>query len=152
VRRTPEKWAWNSRFLMHDNMHVHRSFMVKKYLAMHNVMVSTLFPTLVTASLFPVSMTKGVLKGQWFASTEEVTGKATTALTDVMKNCFQECFQKLYKHWQKCVSLQKETTLNEYNVNRCKVTRFCVTNKFWELSAADMLMTAWMNELISLII
>jgi hypothetical protein len=76
--------------------------MVKKYLAMHNVMISIIFPTPVTASLFLVSMTKSVLKGQQFASTEEVIAKATTALREVLKNGFQQCFQKLNGHWQEC--------------------------------------------------
>jgi hypothetical protein len=49
---------------------------------------------------------KCVLKGQQFSSTEEVTAKAMSALTDVLKTGFQESFQKLCEHWQKCVTVQ----------------------------------------------
>jgi hypothetical protein len=45
--------------------------------------------------LFPVSVTKNGLKGQ-FTSTEEVS-----------KNGFQECFQKLYERWKKSVTAQE---------------------------------------------
>jgi hypothetical protein len=51
-------------------------------------MVSNIFSTLVTASLFLDSMTKSVLKRR-FASTDEVIAKVTT-LIEVLKNGFQE--------------------------------------------------------------
>jgi hypothetical protein len=47
---------------------------------------------------------KSISKGQRFANDEEVTAKATRAMSDVSKNGFQECFQKLYEHWQKYIA------------------------------------------------
>jgi hypothetical protein len=46
------------------------------------------------------------MRGQGFASAEEVTAEATTALRDVSKDGFQERFQKFYERWQKCVTAQ----------------------------------------------
>jgi hypothetical protein len=60
----------------------------------------TMFCKLVTVQLLPVSAIESVLKGQQFLSAEEVTAKATRALTD----------QK--EHWQS-MSLPKGTTLKE---------------------------------------
>jgi hypothetical protein len=48
---------------------------------------------------------KTCLKGQRFASAEEVAAKAI-AMTEVLRNGFQECFQKLHERWQKCVTAQ----------------------------------------------
>jgi hypothetical protein len=38
-------------------------------------------------------------------SIEQVTAKAMTELTEVLKNGFQECFQNLHEHSRKCVTV-----------------------------------------------
>jgi hypothetical protein len=48
-----------------------------------------------------------VVKGQRFASVEEITATVTRALTEISKNCFQEYFHKLYESWQKFVIAQE---------------------------------------------
>jgi hypothetical protein len=58
-------------------------------------------------AFFPFPQTESILKGQQFASIEEVTSKAMKSLTEVSKNSFLECFQKLYKLWQNCVTAQE---------------------------------------------
>jgi hypothetical protein len=57
--------------------------------------------------LFP--LLRCVLEGQRFASAEEVTRKATKALTELSKNCFHECFRKLYERWQKLATAQRNS-------------------------------------------
>jgi hypothetical protein len=62
------------------------------------------FTDFVTTWLFPVSARlKRVLKGQWFVSAGEVTAKLMRVLTEVSK----KGFQKLYEHWQKYVTAQR---------------------------------------------
>jgi hypothetical protein len=62
---------------------------------------------LLQPSFFLFPPLKVVLKRRRFASTEEVTTKATRALKEVLQNGFQECFEKLYKRWQKSATAQE---------------------------------------------
>jgi hypothetical protein len=85
---------------------------VKKYISCQaqcddvGASVTLIFPGLVTAGFFLFLLLKSVLKGQGFASAEEVVAKATRALTEVSRNGFQECFETLYERGQKCVTAQ----------------------------------------------
>jgi hypothetical protein len=55
----------------------------------------------VTFKIFPASVTKNVLKGQWFARVCKSLQRSTRALTEVAKNDFQKC-------WQTCATAQWE--------------------------------------------
>jgi hypothetical protein len=55
---------------------------------------------------------KTVRKGQWFESTEKVTGKLLTALIEVSKNSYRND-NKSFMHNGKGVSLSKGTTVKE---------------------------------------
>jgi hypothetical protein len=48
---------------------------------------------------------QSVVEGQ-FTNSDQITAKATRALTEVLKNGFQESFQELYTCRQKCVTAQ----------------------------------------------
>jgi hypothetical protein len=83
-REHSEKWARNSWFLLH-NAPVHRSLVVKKYLAKLNVTALEHQPyspqlSLVDFFLFP--RLKSVFKGQHFACAEGVAAKAWRTLTE----------------------------------------------------------------------
>jgi hypothetical protein len=56
---------------------------------------SAKFPWLVVTRLYLVSVTKSFLNGQWIKSANNVTAKATRALTEVPEDGFLEFFQKL---------------------------------------------------------
>jgi hypothetical protein len=114
-RNHPEKCPWNRWFLLHDITFAYWLLTVRKYLPKHSMTVLEHLPYSPDLSLpdfFLFPQLKSVLKGLWFASTEEVTAKATKALTEVSKDGFQECFRKLYRCWQS-VSLPKGTTLKD---------------------------------------
>lgn len=66
---------------------------------------------------------KTCLKGQRISSPEEVTIKASKAMTGIKKG-FRECFEERLEIWQKC---------GKYYVYRCTLTYFCVINRFREL-------------------
>jgi MFS-type transporter involved in bile tolerance (Atg22 family) len=76
----------------------------RKYLATQNVMALEHSPYSSDSSLPEFFLFPGLISalvGQPITSTTKVTAKATTALTEVLKNGFQESFNKLYEQRQK---------------------------------------------------
>jgi hypothetical protein len=91
-RKHPKKWAQNSWFLLHNNTTAYQSSVVKKYIGKHNVTaLEYLSHSLDLSPLdFFLFLQQSVLKGQQFASTEEITAKV---IQWVSKNVFQECLK-----------------------------------------------------------
>jgi hypothetical protein len=86
-----------------------------------------------TFFLFP--RLKNVVKAQWFTSVEEVTAKATRALTEVSKHGVQEYLQKGVRM---LVAVQGKLLWRKCCVNICKLTYFCLINQFLELFEASL--------------
>jgi hypothetical protein len=83
-RKHLDKWAQNSWFLVHNNAPARRLLVVKKCLAKYSVTALEHASHFLDLSLPDFSLflrLQCLLKGQQFASANEATAKAMTALT-----------------------------------------------------------------------
>jgi hypothetical protein len=93
-RKYPEKWARNSWFLLYSSAFVYLPLARKN---LDELDVTALehppyFQDFSQPEFIYFRDKKSVVKAHRFASAEEVTAKATRALTEVSKNGSQECF------------------------------------------------------------
>ena len=107
-RKRPEKWP-NSWILHHDNAPTHSSFVVRQYLAKHNIPTlqhPPYSPDLAPNDfwLFPRLKTK--LKGTRFQSIEEIQQNATRELESISKLGFQSCFEQWQRRARHCIESQ----------------------------------------------
>ena len=108
-RKRPEMWKNGNWLLHHDNAPAHTSLVVREFLTKNNV---TTVPhpaystDLAPCDFYVFPKMKLRLKGQCFASIEEVQAELQQILNMLMPAGFNECFQKWQNRWDRCIQAQ----------------------------------------------
>ena len=104
-RKRQRKWE-NGWFLHHDNAPCHSSFAVRQFLT--DKKISTIpqppySPDIAPCDFWLFPNLKLGLKGERFATIEDIKVNATANLRAIPIEGYQRCFQQLQSRWSKCV-------------------------------------------------
>jgi hypothetical protein len=95
------KWV-----LHHNNAAEYWSYLVDEHLVRHNITCVSQPPYHPSPNYYFFWWLKRLLKGQWFASSDEVEGATTRALNEVTSNALYKCFKQWYYCWQRCITAE----------------------------------------------
>jgi hypothetical protein len=96
-RKRPEKWRTSSWFLIHSNAPVHRSVLVRDFLANNTVTTMEHPHTLLTCSsrFLPVSSSEISVEVPALCGATDSVKNVTEELERLSQNVFRDCFQHL---------------------------------------------------------
>jgi len=107
LRKRPELWENQTWMLHHDNVLAYVSFIIRIYLAKHQISVVPHPPyslDLAQVDFFLFPKLKTTLKGYHFQTIEEIQENAIRELRAIIESSFQEAFQQWKKHWERCIT------------------------------------------------
>jgi len=110
-RKHPELWRLGDWFLHHDNTPAHTALSVTRYLASLGWTVVPHPPyslDLAPCDFFLFLTMKKTLKGNRFATMEEVKTASQEALNNIKLQRFQRCFMQWEKRLDKCIASNGE--------------------------------------------
>lgn len=104
-RKCPDLWKNNLWLWHHDSTSAHTSLLVCDFLAekkTRNYASVTIFTGLDSLRPFLFSKVKRPIKGQRFATIDEIKTEFSEELKAIQKNAYQKCFKDWKKRWHKC--------------------------------------------------
>ena len=105
-QKCPDLWKNKNWLLHHDNARVHTSLLVRKFLAKNNKLMMPqppYSPDLAYCDFFLFPKRKRPMKGQRYATIEEIKATSKEELNKITKNDFLKCFEDWKKRWHKCI-------------------------------------------------
>jgi len=99
----------NTWFLHHDNAPSHTSFVVREFLAQHNITTlphAPYNPALAPCDFFLFPKLQTHLKGHHFGTVEHVQAAATRALNNISSEGFLHCYEEWQQHRNRCFRSQ----------------------------------------------
>lgn len=122
-RKRPELWKDNLWFLHHASATAHESLLIRDFCAKNNttVLPPIRSPNLVPADFLLFPKLKSPLKGQRFATKEEIRENSQAELCVILKTAFQGYFQQWKSCWERCIN-QRKSTSKETSLDKIQVT------------------------------
>lgn len=105
-KKRPELWENKSFILHHDNAPAHASRLVNNFLTDSKTLLLTqppYSPDLAPCDFFLFPKMKKTMKGERYATREDIMTASLQELKAIPKSEFQKCFEDWKKRWHKCI-------------------------------------------------
>ncbi|UYV69131.1 hypothetical protein LAZ67_6002522 [Cordylochernes scorpioides] len=105
-QKRPDLWKNKNWLLHHDNAPAHTSLLVRDFLAKNNKLMMPqppYSPDLAPCDFFLFPKLKRPMKGQRYATLDEIKTASKEELKKILKNDFLKCFEDRKNRWHKCI-------------------------------------------------
>ncbi|UYV78297.1 hypothetical protein LAZ67_16000889 [Cordylochernes scorpioides] len=105
-KKHPDLWKNKNWLLHHDNVPAHTSLLVRDLLSKNNTLMMLqppYSPDLAPCDFFMFPKLKRPMKGQRYATLDEIKTTSKEELKNIFKNDFLKCFEDWKNRWHKCI-------------------------------------------------